>query len=91
VLGDFPWDVGHISGLPSKDIAISLEEVDGCAFLFVEDRRPDVNTLGCVSVIDQDLLCVPAGLKVPKPTWEHMGSLGDSLLELDQLSCYGQR
>jgi hypothetical protein len=57
-LGDFPWDPWHVHGLLGEDVTVSLEEIDERAFLFVGERRPDVNALGCVGSTDWEILCV---------------------------------
>lgn len=62
-LGDFAWDLRQVRELPSEDIAISLEEVDERVFLFVGEPCPVTNVVGCVGVVNWDLLCVFGGLE----------------------------
>jgi hypothetical protein len=87
VLGDFYWDPQHVNGFPGKDVTVVLEEVDDRAFLFVGEHYPNANTLGCVNVIDQDILHVLGGLEgVGASLGSVLGAPGDSFLELSNLS-----
>lgn len=87
MLGDFPWDPRLVCGLLGKDTSVVLEETDERAFLLVREQCPNVNTLGCVSGIDQDILHVLDRLEGARAGLSTVrGALGNKFLELGQVS-----